>query len=144
MSFERKPPTVPPPPRGVPPPPDARTASWCGWLEALALLHVVCCLAWPLLVVGTTLVDRWLPGIGANRFWCALIGPTIASWCVMLWFIVRPGVRRAHRWAAHVAVAALVVWLPPDIALYFKFMYVTCAAPAPPVGLLRVIIRVDY
>src|SRR3546814_10340238 len=50
MSFERKPPTWPPPPRGVPPPPDARTASWCGWLEALALLHVVCGLAWPLLV----------------------------------------------------------------------------------------------
>ncbi|HEY9547263.1 MAG TPA: hypothetical protein VIR56_14735 [Solimonas sp.] len=136
MSFERKPPTWPPPPRGVPPPPDARTASWCGWLEALALLHVVCGLAWPLLVVGTTLVDRWFPGIGANRFWCALIGPTIASWGLMLWFIVRHGVRRGQRWAADAGVAAILVWLPLDFALCFAFRYWPGAILDPAVGLL--------
>lgn len=136
MSFERKPTVWPPPSRGAPLPVDVRTASLCGGLEALALLHVVCGLAWPLLVVGTTLADRWLPGIAANRYWCALIGPTIASWGLLLWFVVHYGLRRGQRWAADAAIAAILVWLPLDFALCFAFRFWPGMVIDPAIGLV--------
>lgn len=144
MSFERKSPTWPPPPRGVPAPLDARAASLCSGLEALALLHVVCGLAWPLLVVGTTLADRWLPGIAGHRFWCALIGPTIASWGLLLWFVVHYGVRRSQRWAADAGIAAILVWLPLDFALCYSFQFGPGMVLDPAIGLtmLALLLRV--
>jgi hypothetical protein len=135
MSFERHPPVWPPPPRGAIVP-DARTQRCCSGLEALALLHVVAGLAWPLLIVGTSWLDRWLPGIAANRYWCALIGPTIASWGLLLWFVVRFGVRRGQRWACDAAIAAIGVWLPLDFALCFAFRFVPGMVLDPAFGLV--------
>src|SRR3546814_9228276 len=78
--------------------------------------------------------------LSANRFWCALIGPTIASWGLMLWFIVRHGVRRGQRWAADAGVAAILVWLPLDFALCFAFRYWPGAILDPAVGLLMLVL----
>ncbi|NGY06534.1 hypothetical protein [Solimonas terrae] len=125
----------PPPPRGAFTP-AAREHRLCGGVEVLALLHVLAGLAWPLLVVGTHAVDRWLPGIAGNRYWCALLGPTIASWGLLLWFVVRNGVRRGQRWACDAAIAAILVWLPLDFALCFAFRFVPGMILDPAVGLL--------
>lgn len=136
MSFERKPAVWPPPPRVAPPLPGTRNERLSAWLEALALLHVVGGLGWPLLVVATTLADRWLPGVAANRYWCALIGPTIASWGLMLWFIVHYGVRRGQRWAADAGIAAILVWLPLDFGLCFAFRFWPGMVIDPAIGMV--------
>lgn len=120
MSFERTPPSWPPPPRGAPAL-GPRERFYCAWLEALALLHVAGGLAWPFLVGGTSWLDRWLPGLGAGRFWCALLGPTIASWGLVFWFVARHGLRQGRRWACDALIFAILTWLPLDFALCVRF-----------------------
>jgi hypothetical protein len=133
-------------PRPWPPPPRGaitlapRDQALCALLEALALLHVIGGLAWPLLVVGTTLVDRWIPGIEANRFWCALIGPMIASWGLLFWFAVRYGLCRGQRWVCNALIAAILTWLPLDFALCYAFRFWPGMIADPAIGLLMLVL----
>lgn len=90
------------------------------WLMALALLHVAGGLALPVLVLQTAWLDWALPelvtGPGA-RVVLALFGPTVASWGVLLAFLVHFGIRFRQRWACDALIVAVLVWLPLDAAL---------------------------
>ncbi|NKF21211.1 hypothetical protein [Solimonas marina] len=107
----------PPPPRlGALAPQEQRL---CDALAVLALLLVAGGLIWPLLLIGSSLLDRWLPGVAAARYAYALIGPTLASWGLLAWFLIRHGIRRQHRWACDALLAATLTWLPLDAGLCY-------------------------
>ncbi|MFT4046828.1 MAG: hypothetical protein QM661_09060 [Solimonas sp.] len=99
----------------------------CRWLEGLALLHIAGGLALPFAVLYGHTLDQWLPqladGSSAARFWSAAFGPTIASWGLLAWFLVRRGLREGRRWAGDALIYAILTWLPLDLALCFGMGY---------------------
>lgn len=134
--------STPRPMRAWPPPPRGaatlgpREQLFCAWLEVLAILHIVGGLAWPIVIVGTDWLDRGLPLAGAGRFWCALIGPTIASWGLLFWFLVHHGLRRGLRWPCDALIFGLLVWMPLDFGLCFAFRFWPGVFVDPAFGLL--------
>jgi hypothetical protein len=129
-------------PRPWPPPPRGaatlgrRERLFCDWLEVLALLHVLGGLLWPIVIVGTHALDARLPLAGAGRFWCALIGPTIASWGLLFWFVAHHGLRRGLRWPCDALIAAIAAWMPLDFSLCFAFRFWPGALIDPAFGLI--------
>lgn len=121
----------------------------CRWLEALALLHVVGGLALPFVVLYGNALDVWLPAPGdapaSARFWVAAFGPTLASWGLLAWFLVRRGLREGRRWACDALIYAVLTWLPLDLALCLNFGFtpglvadlVAALAMLPPLLWLR-------
>ncbi|MGH8446272.1 MAG: hypothetical protein ACREVL_13450 [Solimonas sp.] len=97
------------------------------WLETLALLHIAGGIALPFLVLYSHALDRLLPVLAdaspMTRFCTAAFGPTIASWGLLAWFLVRRGLREGRRWACDALLYAVLTWLPLDLALCYSFGY---------------------
>jgi hypothetical protein len=88
------------------------------WLMLLAIAHIAGGLALPLLILQTHWLDAALPApLLEMRPMLALFGPTVASWGVLLAFLVRHAMRERQRWACDALILAIVVWMPLDAAL---------------------------
>lgn len=52
-----------------------------------------------------------------QRWIVALFGPTVASWGVLMAYLVRAGMRTHDPWPWNALLASLLVWAPADIAI---------------------------
>ncbi|WP_370153013.1 MULTISPECIES: hypothetical protein [Pseudomonadota] len=88
------------------------------WLGFVAVAHVFAGLALPFVLLRTNGLDAWLPLDGGDtRVAFALFGPTVASWGLLMWFLVQYGLRRQQAWAANALIAGILVWAPLDAAI---------------------------
>jgi hypothetical protein len=88
------------------------------WLAAMAMLHVIGGLALPFVLLYTPLLDGLMPvASSAARLAYALFGPTVASWGLLMLYLVRHGIARNQAWAANALIGGILVWVPLDTAL---------------------------
>lgn len=88
------------------------------WLAFVAILHVIAGLALPFVLLRTDWLDPWLPLAQPDaRTAFALFGPTVASWGLLMLFLVQHGLRRDQAWAANALIAGILVWAPFDAAI---------------------------
>lgn len=88
------------------------------WLSLVAIAHVAGGLALPFVLLRTQWIDAWLPALEGNtRIAFALFGPTVASWGLLMLFLVQHGLRRNQAWAANALIAGILVWAPLDAAI---------------------------
>ncbi len=92
------------------------------WLTWVAVLHIAAGIALPFILLRTTWLDAWLPITYADaRLAFALFGPTVASWGLLMLFLVQHGLRANQRWAANALIAGVLVWAPLDAALCWAY-----------------------
>lgn len=92
------------------------------WLSWLAVMHVIGGLCLPLLLLFTSWFDGWLPLQSPSaRVAFAVLGPTVASWGAMMFYLVQYGIRNGHRWAADALIVGVLVWAPLDAALCWRY-----------------------
>lgn len=112
-------------------------------LSLIAVLHIVSGLALPLLLPSWPALIAAMP---ANAgFWAAVFGPTVASWGVLMFVLVRHGLRARQRWACDALLLALMVWAPLDSLLCWRAGFpaaialnaVAAASIAVPLWMLR-------
>ena len=88
------------------------------WLGFIAILHVIAGLALPFVLLRTGWLDPWLPLADPEaRTAFALFGPTVASWGLLMLFVVQHGLRHHQAWAANALIAGVLVWAPLDAAI---------------------------
>ncbi len=90
------------------------------WLSAMAVVHVLGGLALPFVLLHTGWLDALMPVAHPDgRLAYALFGPTVASWGLLMLFIVEHGLRRDQAWAANALIAGILIWVPLDTALCY-------------------------
>ena len=90
------------------------------WLSFVAILHVIGGLALPFLLLRSAALDGLLPAESADaRLAYALFGPTVASWGLLMLFLVQYGLRNGQIWAANALIAGILIWVPLDTALCY-------------------------
>lgn len=90
------------------------------WLSVIAMLHVIGGLALPFLLLRSAALDGLLPAESADaRLAYALFGPTVASWGLLMLFLVHYGLRNGQIWAANALIAGILIWVPLDTALCY-------------------------
>lgn len=88
------------------------------WLSLVATTHIVAGIALPFVLLRSDWLDAWLPlGDAEARLAFALFGPTVASWGLLMLFLVQYGLRRNQAWAANALIAGILVWAPLDAAI---------------------------
>jgi hypothetical protein len=101
------------------------------WLLFVAALHVIGGLLVPFIAysdafasyaaqLGATFWNGGQVPVEAERFqrWIvALFGPTVASVGVLMFFLVRAGMRTRERWPWDALLLAMLAWGPADIAI---------------------------
>lgn len=88
------------------------------WLSFVAILHVIAGIALPFVLLRSDWLDAWLPLAGGDtRVAFALFGPTVASWGLLMLFLVQYGLRRNQAWAANALMVGILVWAPLDAAI---------------------------
>jgi len=64
-------------------------------------------------------------------FWISILGPTIASWGLLFFFVVEHYFSRPSRYTFKIMVGSILVWAPLDSALcLYNGIYVGAAANA--------------
>ena len=101
------------------------------WLFVIAIAHILAGLALPLLSLlggmeaytNQLNTQFWqgqnVPAEAAEfqRWIIALFGPTVASWGVLMAYLVYAGARTGQRWPWDALLLAILVWAPADIAI---------------------------
>jgi hypothetical protein len=105
------------------------------WLLFVAVAHVVAGLAVPFIAYSGAF-DFYAMQLAAafwgggpvpleaenfQRWIVALFGPTVASWGVLMIFLVRAGMRTQERWPWHALLLAILVWAPADIVISLMY-----------------------
>jgi hypothetical protein len=101
------------------------------WLLIVALGHVVVGAALPFVAFSSGF-DFYAEKIRAS-FWggavpppeaeafqrwiVALFGPTVASWGILMAYVVRAGMRTNEPWPWNALLISLLIWAPADIAI---------------------------
>jgi hypothetical protein len=92
------------------------------WLSLVAIAHVIAGLLLPFVLLRTGWLDALLPlSDGDARVAFAVFGPTVASWGLLMLFLVQYGVRRNQAWAANALIAGILVWAPLDAAICHSY-----------------------
>jgi hypothetical protein len=101
------------------------------WLTFVAIAHVVLGLAVPFIAYSGAF-DAYAAQVAAafwgggavppeaqayQRWMVALFGPTVASWGVLMFFVVREGARTQAQWPWNALLIAILVWAPADIVI---------------------------
>lgn len=101
------------------------------WLKLVALGHILLGLAVPLLAFSSgfdfyaeQIQRAFWPNTGMPeqvldyaRWMVALFGPTVASWGVLMWYIVRAGAQSSAAWPWNALLLSLLAWAPLDIGI---------------------------
>lgn len=99
------------------------------WLGFVAIAHVIAGLALPFVLLRTGWLDAWLPLADRDaRTAFALFGPTVASWGLLMLFLVQHGLRRNQAWAANALIAGILVWAPLDAAICYAYGWMHAVA----------------
>ncbi|AXQ27269.1 hypothetical protein D0B54_00555 [Solimonas sp. K1W22B-7] len=93
------------------------------FLLLVAAGHVLLGLSMPFvlpLLPGVLAQMPYAEAADAARFWSRVFGPTLASWGMLAFFIVRYGVQRRQRWACDALILAVFCWAPLDAWLCWQ------------------------
>jgi hypothetical protein len=101
------------------------------WLLWVAALHVIGGLATPF-IAYSSLFDGYtaqlqttfwtgvimpVEALAYQRWMVALFGPTVAAWGVLMWFLVKEGIRSNKAWPWNAILGSLLAWAPADIGI---------------------------
>ena len=129
------------------------------WLILVAVVHIVAGIALPIFAYSTAF-DFYSDRLGEvfwifqevpqetkefQRWIVALFGPTIASWGVLMAYLVKTGAKTNEPWPWNVLLLAIVLWAPADIGisllhnfwLHVQIDVFAVLAIVPPTLLLR-------
>ncbi|HQS57533.1 MAG: hypothetical protein B7Y56_09330 [Gallionellales bacterium 35-53-114] len=101
------------------------------WLYIVAIGHILLGFALPVLAfssgfdfyAGQLRDTFWgaatvpAEALAFQRWIVALFGPTVASWGILMAYLVRAGVRSKEQWPWNGLLLSLIAWAPLDIAI---------------------------
>lgn len=105
------------------------------WLFVVALAHILIGLSLPFIAFSsgfdfyaekireTFWSDALIPpeADAFQRWIVALFGPTIASWGVLMAYLVRAGMHTNESWPWNALLLSLLLWAPADIAISLMY-----------------------